>query len=666
MRESHIFGDDCNEFNPDRDHLMQATPFNAIEQGFSGFCKKGEARKHPTKYRMLHPRSFHRYCTGHDIALFVCNNVIDQLKPQPLYERRGTADEVASFFQMSNRAKSHHSAEVMKILDPFTKLTSALFSAAAKAHNKNPPKAEDVQPPTIYQPPCEILPQIGKFLPIVAEENGRRVFLKDTFLKICSNQKLVEFNERKIPDRDWESVDFAVYYRETYFKQIPVPNVKFTELVSNRAMTQFGFYGLACQHMRKLCPEEDKVSQYPIPDGAVYIHDMSVSYSFDVRPGYEKYGAIAYFNDQFEIVGIYWCHGQKYIPAVDDCKRCTTDKEIEQKDSSIDDDNEDDNDDEEDEEHEQHTESDIRAQEWAHAKWCWKTTSFAHVAVEDHLIWTHFMEANHFVLASQHHLPINHPLRLFLRQFQFNTVDVNYTAMLGLVNKYGFIHRLWAFEYDEVVKIFQLALMKYKFRILPEFIHPSMRDLDDKYFPYCTDSLAFWCIMRKYVSSFVNIYYKTDTDLMQDTHAHGFCNALFVSLALPSPISTKERFVDVITQLMCSVTANHEHVGQVSDYVLSPDWVGTKLKPNKNVCQVQNYVQFLTLTLMTGLRNPGILADFSHLIPDDEHREQVVQGYRQWKQDLHDLVNAIDVRNETRIFPFESFNPRVLECSVSV
>jgi len=128
-------------------------------------------------------------------------------------------------------------------------------------------------------------------------------------------------------------------------------------------------------------------------------------------------------------------------------------------------------------------------------------------------------------------------------------------------------------------------------------------------------------------------------------------------------IPDKETLIRVLAQLICNATGIHEHVGQVSDYVQRPDFVGAKLlsaeyQPYQQ--GVQEYTQMLILATVTGLKVPRLMDDWSHLCTD------WLEVYKTFKQSLMELNLIIRAKNLTRDFPFWTFCPENLEISVSV
>jgi len=50
----------------------------------------------------------------------------------------------------------------------------------------------------------------------------------------------------------------------------------------------------------------------------------------------------------------------------------------------------------------------------------------------------------------------------------------------------------------------------------------------------------------------------------------------------------------------------------------------------------------------------------------NEFHEKNIKSYRKFKEKLKILSLEIDARNKERKYPFESFNPKYMECSTSV
>ena len=130
----------------------------------------------------------------------------------------------------------------------------------------------------------------------------------------------------------------------------------------------------------------------------------------------------------------------------------------------------------------------------------------------------------------------------------------------------------------------------------------------------------------------------------------------------------KSLFIDYSTHVAFTVTAWHEHVGTVVHYFLPPNGLGFKIRPGKESLDVQAFVQSLCLIGLTGLKNPMIMSNWKHLLPD---RPDVKKLHDELMEDLQKIVEEVDklnsnVPNPKRSRVCQTFNPKFFETSVSV
>lgn len=408
--------------------------------------------------------------------------------------------------------------------------------------------------------------------------------------------------------------------------------------------------------------------RHPLLKSARYVNDMIALSLFAVRPPFERYDAAAYFDRQRRLIGIYLSHRNELITPARRSQGFDRD--------------------------------------WTFAKHVWRSSVLAEVTMRDHLLITHFIEANTLTTVSRQHLPAAHPLRVFLKPFTYRTVTINHSAATSLVSPGGLCHRIWGFEYDEFVKLCDYVIAHYRFRPMPDWIHETMKmeanqqstDTDDdeqsdwvEHYPIAEDLPAFWQVVRDYVRRFFEIEYGPES-VTEDTFQRSFmtvpCERRFIAeLCKPlglDGIPSRDHLIDVIAQLICSCTGIHEHVGHVSDYLYDPSFIGTKLRRDlpSMLPSVQNYSLMLALTVLTAMKMPGLMEDWSHLIPHmvtdsrdgqvtsittEEQVKSHLDNYHLFKHQLSELMERIEQRHlSSDIFPFQSFNPSFMECSVSV
>ena len=124
-----------------------------------------------------------------------------------------------------------------------------------------------------------------------------------------------------------------------------------------------------------------------------------------------------------------------------------------------------------------------------------------------------------------------------------------------------------------------------------------------------------------------------------------------------------------MSQLIVIVTAIHEQVGQLVIILniqigLVLDWKKERDYGNSTI------YTYLYIDNVYWFRVPPLYdkhdQGWIHLFEDNQHYEQVCKIYHEFRDDLGKLEKIIDDRNEKRKYPIQSFNPRYLECSVSI
>lgn len=75
-------------------------------------------------------------------------------------------------------------------------------------------------------------------------------------------------------------------------------------------------------------------------------------------------------------------------------------------------------------------------------------------------------------------------------------------------------------------------------------------------------------------------------------------------------------------------------------------------------------MQVLNLCALTGLEQPPLIGDYTHLFLE-QNKERVTAAFERYQQRLVKLSADIDERNKRREQPFQTFNPTLLNVSVS-
>uniref|UniRef100_A0A7S0KXD5 Lipoxygenase domain-containing protein n=2 Tax=Asterionellopsis glacialis TaxID=33640 RepID=A0A7S0KXD5_9STRA len=468
---------------------------------------------------------------------------------------------------------------------------------------------------------------------------------------------------------DWESPEEAIAFRVHYFGNLyPTPNIRHEDVTSDTVVSHIAFAGFACFRTKELLRDnesENNLVWNHAPANARYVNDNTRLAKLKVRSGYQRYGAAAYFDKNFDLVGIYSCCDNKLVQPPDDSKK---DEDFfnlvfpEQEAGN--------------------------PAEWEHAKWVWKVSAFALATVVDHLGHCHLVEANSLVSATRKHLSVDHPFRALCKMFTYSVVAVNHSASQILFSPKGFIERVWTFEKESLTEIFENLKTEYKFEHLPKKIHKSMRGVDAKYYPANKDANKFWDIMHNFVKEYMSAIYSGNgpendfhneknliflKDAQMQKCLDEICCRLHIEKCASnfrdSEVVPFDQAVDIFTNLFCSVTAMHEHVGQVSDYTSNPTMVGTTLRSGKEMDSIQTSCLLSALVTSTGLRMPKLIGNWEHLLQRDIFACSTIPVMQKFQEELTQLSNEIDRDNSDSVrrrFKMQSFNPILLESSLSL
>jgi len=390
------------------------------------------------------------------------------------------------------------------------------------------------------------------------------------------------------------------------------PTHRWEEMSSDAAQSRLAFAGLGALRLLPVAEPADD------PDGAVWVSDFGWMAQFDVRDGFERYGAMAYFNAAQEIVRIHWSHENRDVRPGD--------------------------------------------AEWEHAKWAWRCTLMVGTTAADHLVGVHWLVANYVTMASRQHMDVDHPLRRLLKPFTWRTIAINYSATYSLCPERGFVHRASALKYPDLTAAFEASVSMLRYKTAPELIADKRCEHLGEDFPWAVDALALYEVIHDFVDDYVSRYFAGDA-LTRDPAVKAFWD--MVGAATPDlglPAFSRDAVVDLIAQFIWCVTGLHEAVGSVIEYALDPTFTSTKIRPGAEMADVQASIQCLLIVALTGLEMPSLMGDFSQVCLD----EQGVEAFKRFEVALGGLSDRIDAANETRRWPCNAFNPRHLETGVSI
>ena len=396
------------------------------------------------------------------------------------------------------------------------------------------------------------------------------------------------------------------------------------EMTSDSAMCRLAFAGLG-GYRTTLC----KVAHAEDPRlrSARWECDYSYLGNYEVRPGFERYGAKALFDSAQRPLAIWWCHGKCWVfPEETD---------------------------------------------WDHAKWVWRCSMMVGSTVTDHLVFVHWIMGNTVTVAARMALQPTHYLSLLLKAFTWRTIAINYGASNSLLPRCGFVHRASAFTYKSLVQALNDSVGLARFQTVRAMVAEKGMEGPDVQFPWATEALALYEVIREFVEDYL-FCYATPEEVLADPELEQFWKELEnAPPGMVFPQRSYEGLVEIVSQFIWTVTGLHEAVGTVHEYVLDPTFMGTKIRPGTETSDVQASIQYLLILALTGLEMPALLdiGDSKEIFGADQRGRK---AFARFSGTLQRLVKEMDERNRSRLvdpsypWPCHSFNPRHLETAVSI
>jgi len=408
------------------------------------------------------------------------------------------------------------------------------------------------------------------------------------------------------------------------------------------------------------------------PD-AFYKNDVTFLEQYEVRPGYKKYGAVAWFNKQYQLTEIWLSHSQKsYKPPRDggggDGEGTTK-------------------------------------AEWLHAKWAWKVSLSVATFLVDQLAHNQLRESSGFIKALRK-LPENHELRRLMLPFTYGTVRRG-RAMNEYLREFGLYHTAFAFTYSELQRLIRdsvmdapkldsskgqraaMDAMKYRWRLFKKRISVNA-NLQDEIYPFFSDSNDFWSHTLQFVGDYMEPFYgMDDSKIMADSDVQKFYAALQENLQISTQFRLKKfNVVNILTHFIYGATIWNSHLNTAVSFELSvdPDFTGLKILGN-NAMQnnVQNYVEYCCVALSKGWHESDLMKvddfledDFSDddvgdvsvwakVLVDQRYPQKaadLTKTFNEYFTDkLRDVVKTIKARNLKRIVPSRALNPQFSQSS---
>jgi len=375
---------------------------------------------------------------------------------------------------------------------------------------------------------------------------------------------------------------------------------------------------------------------------------------YAVRPGYEKYGAAAWFDGGFRLTEIQLSQtGNKtYTP-------------------------------------------NGNKQEWQHAKWVWKVSLSVATFLVDHLAHFQLRECSGMIKALRK-LPEGHELRRLMLPFTYGVVQRG-RAMNEYLRENGLYHRAFAFTYSELQRLIRDAMsdapdpkqgqvtrkpvdqMRYRWKLFKKKIKLTKQLVDQIHGLY-TDGYDFWTNTFNFVTKFTQAYYGSNpqdsSKLESDQYIQDFYAELMANWKFPSKFRLKKyNLVHILTHWISLTTVWNNHLnGAVSfDYSVDPDFTGLKILGN-NATQnnIQNYAEYCCVALSKGWQHSDLMEKDVWLrvlenMPKAHQKDLSSKEFTAYFEgQMQTMAHKVRERNKKRAVPYNAMNPSNLQSSASL
>lgn len=328
--------------------------------------------------------------------------------------------------------------------------------------------------------------------------------------------------------------------------------------------------------------------------------------------------------------------------------------------------------------------------QWLMAKLFLQCADLSQNQAVNHLALTHLIEEA-FVLATQRHLALQHPLYRLLTNHFTALILINQIGLLTLLNEGGLIDQVLQVRLKGALQLIRDAYQDWRFDDLSFPANLSKRGVADPallpYYPYRDDGMLIWQRLGSYINEYVALYYLSDNDVTSDFKLQNWAQELAGTLddgagkvpGFPGQITTRAQLAEILQRIIWTAGPQHAAVNfpQVEITTFIPNAPGTlagpltipagesdlvKLLPDKAVTEVQVKLSYT----LAGMHYDQLL-DY-HLDRDDGS-EALVRKY-QTKLITEDRSKIV-TRNQQRaaqsgllIYPY--FLPENIPNSTSV
>ncbi|XP_067879719.1 polyunsaturated fatty acid lipoxygenase ALOX15B-like [Heterodontus francisci] len=304
-----------------------------------------------------------------------------------------------------------------------------------------------------------------------------------------------------------------------------------------------------------------------------------------------------------------------------------------------------------------------------------------------HLLKTHLF-AEIFCIATLRKLPNAHPIfKLLMPHLKF-TLHINTAARELLISEGGVFDKAFSTGGIAKLQILQRALEQttYTSLCLPEDLaFRGVEKLPNYY--YRDDALKIWLAINRFVESIVDVYYKNDASIQEDSEIHEWATEIFTegllarqSSGFPTSFCTKADLTKYLTMVIFTCSGRHGAVntGQFDWGSWMPNNPSTMQKPPPSekgkvgktdiMCTLpgKGATALVTATIYLLSKTSPSSAKLGIYVEERFTEEAPKVCIEKFQRDVLQVKSEIEKRNEGLELKYEYLHPDFIENSVAI
>jgi hypothetical protein len=326
---------------------------------------------------------------------------------------------------------------------------------------------------------------------------------------------------------------------------------------------------------------------------------------------------------------------------------------------------------------------------WERAKLVIQAADKTEHQLANHLGLTHLL-CEAFATATIRNLQSGHPIYDLLISHFEGTNRINHNATLALLRPVQFVDTLMAAPLGDLVQTSIDIRLNYNFydHFLPTEL--ALRGVDDETvlpeYPYRDDGLLIWNAILKFVTGYVNHFYVTSAQIAEDDALSAWMDDLVEHGKIKGfkKVTTRPELAEVLTMIIFTSSAQHAAVNftQPGWMMYAPGMVGTLNYHKPTAISKATRDEWLNMlpvlsrsmkkidiyTVLGNLYN-GYLGEYVDREGNpifSSHNIGVYSMVEAFRKDLQSIENAIQQKNTTRQFPYETLLPSKIPASINI